>query len=96
MQEQDGFFEYADADVTANGLGFRTRFPNPVSEQSDESSFGDFERHTSGFGGRVLARAGFVPGEGLGKDGQGIAEPVQARARPKRLGLGAGGETAGA
>ena len=96
LQEQDGFFEYADADVTANGLGFRTRFPNPVSEQSDESSFGDFERHTSGFGGRVLARAGFVPGEGLGKDGQGIAEPVQARARPKRLGLGAGGETAGA
>ena len=95
---RDGEIGDADASVVStNGLGFRTRFPNPNRMHGEsESSFGDFERHTSGFGGRVLARAGFVPGEGLGKDGQGIAEPVQARARPKRLGLGAGGETAGA
>ena len=95
---RDGEIGDADASVVpTNGLGFRTRFPNPNRMHGEsESSFGDFERHTSGFGGRVLARAGFVPGEGLGKDGQGIAEPVQARARPKRLGLGAGEETAGA
>jgi hypothetical protein len=95
---RDGEIGDADASVVStNGLGFRTRFPNPNRMHGEsESSFGDFERHTSGFGGRVLARAGFVPGEGLGKDGQGIAEPVQARARPKRLGLGAGEETAGA
>ena len=55
------------------------------------SAFGDFERHTSGFGGRMLARMGFTPGEGLGKAKTGIAEPVEASARPKRLGLGADG-----
>ena len=92
---RDGEIGDADAVVSTNdGLGFRSRFPNPNPNRTrgeSESAFGDFERHTSGFGGRVLARAGFVPGEGLG-----IAEPVQARARPKRLGLGAGGENAGA
>jgi hypothetical protein len=55
------------------------------------SAFGDFERHTSGFGGRMLARMGFTPGEGLGKAKTGIAEPVEASARPRRLGLGADG-----
>ena len=55
------------------------------------SVFGDFERHTSGFGGRMLARMGFTPGEGLGKAKTGLAEPVEASARPRRLGLGADG-----
>ena len=39
----------------------------------------------------MLARMGFTPGEGLGKAKTGIAEPVEASARPKRLGLGADG-----
>ena len=40
-------------------------------------SFGEFERHTTGFGSRMLARMGYLgEGAGVGKDHQGIAEPV--------------------
>ncbi|KAI5082966.1 hypothetical protein GOP47_0002709, partial [Adiantum capillus-veneris] len=52
-------------------------------------SFGEFEAHTKGFGSRMLAKMGYVDGSGLGKDGQGIARPLQAIKRPKSLGLGA-------
>ncbi|CAM8931845.1 unnamed protein product [Rhodiola kirilowii] len=51
------------------------------------SSFGAFEVHTKGFGSKMMAKMGFVGG-GLGKDGQGMAEPIEVIKRPKSLGLG--------
>ncbi|ELK08915.1 G patch domain-containing protein 2 [Pteropus alecto] len=39
-------------------------------------------------GNRMLQNMGWTPGSGLGRDGKGIAEPVQAMQRPKGLGLG--------
>jgi hypothetical protein len=40
----------------------------------------------------MLAKMGFQgPGEGLGREGDGIAEPVAATTRGKRVGLGAFG-----
>ena len=50
--------------------------------------FGRFEQHTTGFGSRMLAKMGFQEGEGLGKEKQGMAAPLEARRRPKNLGLG--------
>ncbi|EPS60366.1 hypothetical protein M569_14436, partial [Genlisea aurea] len=51
---------------------------------------GSFERHTTGFGSKMLAKMGYVGGRrGLGKDGQGISEPIEVSQRPKSLGLGA-------
>lgn len=52
------------------------------------ASLGSFEVHTKGFGSKMMAKMGFVEGGGLGKDGQGIAEPIEAIKRPKSLGLG--------
>ena len=52
-------------------------------------SYGAFEMHTTGFGSRMMAKMGYVDGGGLGKDGRGIAEPIEAIQRPKSLGLGA-------
>ncbi|KAG9456228.1 hypothetical protein H6P81_000736 [Aristolochia fimbriata] len=49
---------------------------------------GLFEKHTKGFGSRMLAKMGFVEGSGLGKEGQGMVEPIEAIKRPKSLGLG--------
>ncbi|EIE20776.1 hypothetical protein COCSUDRAFT_57335 [Coccomyxa subellipsoidea C-169] len=54
--------------------------------------FGSFERHTTGFGSRMLAKYGFEgQGAGLGRNSQGRAEPINAVMRPKNLGLGANG-----
>eukprot|EP00850_Spirogloea_muscicola_P013121 SM000087S23403 [mRNA] locus=s87:416115:419559:- [translate_table: standard] len=52
-------------------------------------TFGSFEVHTSGFGGRMLSKMGYVPGGGLGAQGQGLVAPIAAVQRPKSLGLGA-------
>lgn len=51
--------------------------------------YGAFEMHTTGFGSKMMAKMGYQEGRGLGKDGQGISEPIEARQRPKALGLGA-------
>ncbi|EEF38882.1 zinc finger protein, putative [Ricinus communis] len=63
-----------------------------TSENKDTTStakVGAFEVHTKGFGSKMMAKMGFVEGGGLGRDGQGIAEPIEAIQRPKSLGLGA-------
>lgn len=68
--------------------------PSPngnVSRQKglgSSSKLGGFEAHTKGFGSRLMAKMGFVEGAGLGKDGQGIVQPLEAVKRPKSLGLG--------
>ncbi|KAM8819446.1 G patch domain-containing protein 2 isoform 1-T1 [Rhynchonycteris naso] len=39
-------------------------------------------------GNRMLQNMGWTPGSGLGRDGKGLTEPIQAMQRPKGLGLG--------
>ncbi|CDP10517.1 unnamed protein product [Coffea canephora] len=56
---------------------------------SSSIKYGAFELHTRGFGSKMMARMGYVEGCGLGKDGQGMAEPIEVLQRPKSLGLGA-------
>lgn len=51
--------------------------------------FATFEAHTKGFGSRMMAKMGYREGLGLGRDKQGIAEPIEAVKRPRSLGLGA-------
>ncbi|KAI3443965.1 hypothetical protein Pfo_000630 [Paulownia fortunei] len=51
--------------------------------------YGAFEMHTTGFGSKMMAKMGYVEGGGLGKDGQGMAQPIEVSQRPKSLGLGA-------
>ncbi|KAJ4958752.1 hypothetical protein NE237_025863 [Protea cynaroides] len=55
---------------------------------TSSSKLGAFEVHTKGFGSKMMAKMGFVEGGGLGKDGQGMLEPIEAIKRPKSLGLG--------
>uniref|UniRef100_A0A1J3EKT1 G patch domain-containing protein 2 n=1 Tax=Noccaea caerulescens TaxID=107243 RepID=A0A1J3EKT1_NOCCA len=63
-----------------------------VAETSPGASngvdIGAFEVHTRGFGSKMMAKMGFIEGGGLGKDGKGIAQPIEAVQRPKSLGLG--------
>uniref|UniRef100_A0A7N0RFY0 G-patch domain-containing protein n=1 Tax=Kalanchoe fedtschenkoi TaxID=63787 RepID=A0A7N0RFY0_KALFE len=58
-----------------------------INNEVTSSSYGAFEVHTTGFGSRMMAKMGFSGG-GLGKDGQGMSEPIEVTKRPKSLGLG--------
>lgn len=68
----------------------------PVALQGDVSpctatglGYGKFEQHTTGFGSKMLARWGFAgQGSGLGRNAQGIVEPLSAVRMPKQKGLG--------
>lgn len=45
------------------------------------------------FAARMMAKQGYVQGQGLGKTGQGITAPIQAKVLQSRAGLGQGGGT---
>ncbi|KII63443.1 Tuftelin-interacting protein 11 [Thelohanellus kitauei] len=65
---------------------------NKTKRQEEE--FASWEKHTTGFGSKMLEKMGFKPGMGLGKHGSGIIEPIQAVSRPGRAALGAYGAEA--
>jgi hypothetical protein len=43
---------------------------------------GDFEKYTRGMGSKLMAKMGYIPGTGLGKDAQGRIIPVSAQILP--------------
>eukprot|EP00116_Pleurobrachia_bachei_P004604 sb/3464866/ len=43
-----------------------------------EEEVGDFERHTKGFGGRIMRQQGWSAGDGLGRSTIGMIEPITA------------------
>ncbi|XP_035660288.1 tuftelin-interacting protein 11-like [Branchiostoma floridae] len=56
-----------------------------------EQGFGNWEKHTKGIGQKLLAKMGYEPGKGLGKNKQGITIPVEAFKRKGRAAVGAYG-----
>ncbi|KAK9697933.1 hypothetical protein RND81_08G070700 [Saponaria officinalis] len=59
-----------------------------IALENSSLAVGSFEVHTKGFGSKMMAKMGFVEGGGLGKDGKGMSQPIEAVQRPKSLGLG--------
>lgn len=44
---------------------------------------GQWEAHTKGIGSRLLTKMGYIPGQGLGRDGEGRVEPVPIQLLPQ-------------
>lgn len=74
--------------------GFRTSF-NTASATVSSKGLGNWEQHTRGIGAKLLLQMGYEPGKGLGKELQGIAQPVQAHLRKGRGAIGAYGPEKG-
>ncbi|KAJ3042165.1 hypothetical protein HDV00_008051 [Rhizophlyctis rosea] len=56
----------------------RTSAPMPSRLLAVGPGFASFERHTTGIGSRLMAKMGFVKGTGLGKNEDGLTEPLEA------------------
>ncbi|KAK3033185.1 hypothetical protein RJ639_036977 [Escallonia herrerae] len=80
--------EIVEIKTTADSRETDTTCPENKGVASS-SEYGAFELHTTGFGSKMMAKMGYIEGGGLGKDGQGVAEPIEVFQRPKSLGLGA-------
>jgi hypothetical protein len=59
------------------------------ASHDSEMSYASFEKHTAGIGSKLLTKWGYEKGSGLGRNSDGIAEPIKLISRPKGLGLGA-------
>nr|DAD27332.1 TPA_asm: hypothetical protein HUJ06_028800 [Nelumbo nucifera] len=89
-KDGQGMVEPIEAIKRPKSLGLGVNFSKTDDDtvRFKPEQFRAFEKHTKGFGSKMMAKMGFVEGGGLGKDGQGMVEPIEAIKRPKSLGLG--------
>ncbi|KAI3968701.1 hypothetical protein MKX01_028851 [Papaver californicum] len=91
---------FEDKPSSSSATRVRTKARTPTTTRTVSTSkrtslsksapgIGAFERHTKGFGSKMMEKMGFVEGMGLGRDSQGIVNPLVAVRLPKSRGIGA-------
>ena len=69
----------------------RCSTPPPLPGEKVDRDFATFEAHGKGFGTRMLEKMGWTKGQGIGKSGHGVVNPLSFEAPPNSMGLGFGG-----
>lgn len=63
----------------------------PTAASKQNSKVGAWQQHTRGIGEKLMKMMGYEPGKGIGKNLQGISQPVEAHLRKGRGAIGAYG-----
>ncbi|CAF4793458.1 unnamed protein product [Rotaria sp. Silwood1] len=63
--------------------------PSSSTDQPRLGNLGIWEKHTKGIGSKLLAKMGYKSGQGLGRQNQGLVNPIEAHVLPKGKSLDA-------
>ncbi|CAG8453650.1 819_t:CDS:2 [Funneliformis mosseae] len=95
--EESSFSEYSDecASLSENdssslkiGLGTFNDDDDSSNDQNDtQIQFAEWEKHTRGVASRMMAKMGYKMGEGLGKNSEGITNPIEVKLFTKGVSL---------
>lgn len=77
-EDDDGIDDDDDYETMHRGQMIEQSLLNPAADQA----LGEWERHTKGFGSKMMQKFGYIIGTGLGSDGRGIVVPISAQILP--------------